>query len=111
ATKPTHRVAYFEPILRSSLFYGFPPIKVTVMDPGSEEVLNGTSVFVFNLPRYALGLPFAPQACQDDGFLDLVVFRDPGPFRAFYALGRVFCGPHRAPPGVFHRRVRRVILT
>jgi diacylglycerol kinase family enzyme len=109
--KPTHRAAYFEPILRSSLFYRFPPIKVTVMDPGSEEVLSGTTVLVFNLPRYALGLPFAPKASQDDGLLDLVVFRDPGPLRALYYLWRVFCGTHLDHPGVFHRRVRRVIVT
>jgi diacylglycerol kinase family enzyme len=106
--KPTHRAAYVEPILRASLFYRFPPIKVRVLDRGAEEDLAGTTVFVFNLPRYALGLPFAPQASQDDGLLDLVIFRDPGPFRALYYLWRVFRGTHLDHPGVFHRRVRRL---
>lgn len=109
--KPTHRAAYVEPILRASLFYRFPPISVAVADTGAEEVLNGTTVFVFNLPRYALGLPFAPQARQDDGLLDLVVFRDPGPFQALYYLWRVLRGTHLDHPGVFHRRVRRVRVT
>lgn len=109
--KPTHRAAYVEPILRSSLFYRFPRIHVSITDPGAEEELNGTTVFVFNLPRYALGLPFAPQAIQDDGFLDLVVFRKPGPFQALYYLWRVFRGTHLNDPGVFHRRVRRVIVS
>jgi diacylglycerol kinase family enzyme len=109
--KPTHRAAYVEPILRASLCYRFPSITVQVLDPGAPEVLEGTTVFVFNLPRYALGLPFAPDACQDDGLLDLVVFRDPGPFRALYYLWRVFCGTHLDHPGVFHRRVRRVHVT
>jgi diacylglycerol kinase family enzyme len=108
--KPTHRAAYVEPILRSSLFYRFPQISVTIQDPGREEILRGTTVFVFNLPRYALGLPFAPQARQDDGLLDLVVFRDPGPFQALYYLWRVFCGTHLDHPGVMHRRIRRVVL-
>ena len=108
--KPTHRAAYVEPILRSSLFYRFPPISVAIEDHGREEILRGTTVFVFNLPRYALGLPFAPQACQDDGFLDLVVFRDPGPFQALYYLWRVFCGTHLDHPGVAHRRIRRIVL-
>jgi diacylglycerol kinase family enzyme len=93
------------------LFYRFPSIRVEITDPGAEEVLTGTTVFVFNLPRYALGLPFAPQALQDDGLLDLVVFRDPGPFQALYYLWRVFCGTHLDHPGVFHRRIRRVMLT
>jgi diacylglycerol kinase (ATP) len=109
--KPTHRAAYVEPILRSSLFYRFPHINVAIEDPGREEILRGTTVFVFNLPRYALGLPFAPQASQDDGLLDLVVFRDPGPFQALYYLWRVFRGTHFDHPGVFHRRFRRLTLT
>ncbi len=109
--KPTHRAAYVEPILRSSLFYRFPHINVVIHDPGCEETLRGTTVFVFNLPRYALGLPFAPQACQDDGLLDLVVFRDPGPFKALYYLWRVFRGTHLDHPGVYHRRVRRLTVT
>ncbi len=111
SVKPTHRAAYVEPILRSSLFYRFPHINVTIEDPGREETLRGTTVFVFNLPRYALGLPFAPQASQEDGLLDLVVFRDPGPFQALYYLWRVFLGTHLDHPGVYHRRFRRLTLT
>ncbi len=111
AIKTTHRAAYVEPILRSSLSYRFPEITVQVEDPGAEETIVGTTVFVFNLPRYALGLPFAPEARQDDGFLDLVVFRDPGAFQALYYLWRVVLGTHLVDPGVFHRRVRRVNLT
>lgn len=108
--KPTHRAAYVEPILRASLFYRFPPITVTIEDSEQPEVLCGTTVFVFNLPRYALNLPFAPQAREDDGLLDVVVFRDPGPFQALYYLWRVFRGNHLEHPGVAHRRVRRVTV-
>ncbi len=108
--RPTHRIAYVEPILRSSLFYRFPTITVRVADPGAEESLVGTTVFVFNMPRYALGLPFAPDAREDDGWLDLVVFRDPGPFQALYYLWRVFCRSHLQHPSVFHRRVKQVVL-
>ena len=35
--KPTHRAAYVEPILRSSLFYRFPPISVRIEDPGARR--------------------------------------------------------------------------
>jgi len=107
----THRMAYVEPILRSSLSYRFPAISVRIDDDGAEEVLSGTTVFVFNLPRYALGLPFAPEARDDDGWLDLVVFREPGPFQALYYLWKVFCGSHLDEPGVFHRRVKKVVVT
>jgi diacylglycerol kinase family enzyme len=109
--RPTHRAAYVEPILRSSFSYRFPNINVRIADPGAEETLVGTTVFLFNLPRYALGLPFAPEAREDDGLLDLVVFREPGPFQALYYLWRVFCRSHLRHPSVFHRRVKKVVVT
>ncbi len=109
--RPTHRAMYVDPVLRSSLGYRFPPITVRVTDPGREETLVGSTVFVFNLPRYALGLPFAPTARGDDGLLDVVVFRDPGPFRALHYLWLVVRGLHLGRPGVEHRTVRRAVVT
>jgi diacylglycerol kinase family enzyme len=109
--RPTNRLAYVVPILRASFSYRFPTISVRIGDPGAEETLRGTTVFIFNLPRYALGLPFVPVAREDDGWLDLIVFRHPGPFRALYYLWKVFCGVHLADPSVYHRRVRKVVVT
>jgi diacylglycerol kinase family enzyme len=109
--RPTNRLAYVQPILQSSLTYRFPRISVRITDPGAEEVLTGTTVFVFNVPRYALGLPFAPAARDDDGWLDVVIFRDPGPFQALYYLWTVLCRTHLSQPGVFHRRVKKLVVT
>jgi diacylglycerol kinase family enzyme len=86
-------------------------LTVHITDPGREEVLTGTSVFLFNLPRYALGLPFAPTARGDDGLLDLVVFRNAGPFQALYYLWLVVRGLHLDMPSVFHRRVLKVVVS
>ena len=58
-----------------------------------------------------LGLPFAPSAHDDDGFLDLIIFRKPGPFQALCYLWKVFRGSHLGHPGVTHRRVQKVIVT
>ncbi|MFI5458822.1 MAG: diacylglycerol/lipid kinase family protein [Isosphaerales bacterium] len=109
--RPTSRLAYVRPILQSSLSYRFPRISVRIADPGTQEVMTGTTVFIFNMPRYALGLPFAPTAREDDGWLDLVVFRDPGPLQALYYLWKVFRGTHLDQPGVFHRRVKKLVVT
>jgi diacylglycerol kinase family enzyme len=109
--RPTNRAAYFDPILRSSFDYRFHNMSVRVEDPGAEETLVGSTVFVFNLPRYALGLPFAPAARGDDGYLDLVVFREPGAFHALHYLWLVIRGLHLRRPGVEHRRVRRVVVS
>ncbi len=109
--RPTHRGAYVESVLRSGLKYRFPPLTVTITDPGKQESLVGTSVFLFNLPRYALGLPFAPAAQGDDGWLDLVVFREAGPLQALYYLWLVIRGLHLDRPGIFHRKVRGVSVS
>lgn len=106
--RPTHRAAYVGPVLQASFAYRFPDLTVRVLDPGAEETLRGTTAFVFNLPRYALGLPFAPEARGDDGLLNLVLFRDPGPLSALRYLWLVLRGLHLRRSGVFHRRVRRV---
>jgi diacylglycerol kinase (ATP) len=109
--KTTHRAAYVEPVLRSSFAYRFPPLSLSFERvDGAIETLVGTTAFVFNLPRYALGLPFAPSALGNDGWLDLVVFRDPGPFRALHYLWLVVRGLHLNRPGIAHRRVRRVAI-
>jgi diacylglycerol kinase family enzyme len=106
----TSRAAYVEPVLRSSLTYPFPPLTVHAETDAGPETLVGTSVLFFNLPRYALGLPFAPDARDDDGWLDLVVFRDPGPFQALRYLWLVFRRLHLMRRGVEHRRVRRATV-
>ncbi|WP_435008927.1 diacylglycerol/lipid kinase family protein [Tundrisphaera lichenicola] len=109
--RTTHRAAYVEPVLRSSFGYRFPLLTMKVEgSDGREETLAGTTAFVFNLPRYALGLPFAPRARGDDGWLDLVVFREPGAFRALHYLWLVVRGLHLDRPGIEHRKVRRVSI-
>jgi diacylglycerol kinase (ATP) len=109
--RPTHRIAYIWPVLRSSFSYRFPLITVRIVDNGAEEVLTGTTVFIFNAPCYALGLPFVPSARDDDGWLDVIVFRKPGPFQALYYLWKVFLGTHLDDPSVFHRRAKKVVVT
>jgi diacylglycerol kinase (ATP) len=111
SVRPTHRIAYVWPVLRSSFSYRFPPITVRIVDSGAEEVLTGTTVFVFNAPRYAMGLPFVPSARDDDGWLDVMVFRKPGPFQALYYLWEVFRGTHLDDPSVLHRRAKKVVVT
>lgn len=109
--RPTHRAAYVAPVLRASLSYRFPPLSVRIADPGHEEELTGTTAFLFNLPRYALGLPFAPLARPDDGLLDVVVFRNPGAIQALRYLWLVLRRLHLRRSGIYHRQARRVTVT
>ncbi len=108
--RTTHRAAYVEPVLRSSFGYPFPTLEIDAETENGPERLTGTTAFLFNLPRYALNLRFAPHARGDDGFLDLVVFRDPGALRALRYLWLVFRGLHLRRPGIYHRRVLRASI-
>lgn len=108
--RPTNRAAYVDPVVRTSLAYRFPTLRANVLHRDGEEAIEGTTIFVFNLPRYALKLPFAPDASGEDGLLDLVVFRDGGPIQALRYLWLVLRGLHLKRPGVYHRRVRRVSI-
>ncbi len=109
--RTTTRSAYVEPVLRASFAYKFPSLRLQVEGPSGREELVGTTAFLFNLPRYALGLPIAPDAQGDDGLLDVVVFRDAGALRALHYLWMVFRGLHLRREGVFHRRASRVVVT
>jgi len=109
--RPTNRSAYVDSVLRSSFSYRFPPLNLSITDPGKEERIVGTTAFIFNLPRYALGLPFAPSASGDDGLLDLVVFRNAGPIQALRYLWMVVRGVHLRHESVEHRRARRIVVS
>jgi len=109
--RPTSRAAYVESVLKASFSYRFPPLTIDYEGPDGAATLRGTTAFVFNLPRYALGLPMAPTALENDGWLDLVVFRDPGPLQALRYLWLVWRGVHLNRPDVWHRRVARVTMT
>jgi YegS/Rv2252/BmrU family lipid kinase len=103
------RLSYALPVVQLLQDYRFPPIDVEVMDTG--ERLRGSLVFVFNVPRYGLGLPIAAGAVPDDGLLDVYVLERPGVLAlARYALA-VLRGRHLRLPDVHHRRAKGFRLT
>jgi diacylglycerol kinase family enzyme len=98
------RLSYGLPVVQLLQDYRYPPIDVEVMDTG--EKLRGSLAFVFNVPRYGLGLPIAPDARPDDGLLDLYVFERPGALAlARYGLA-VLRGRQGRLPDVHHRQAR-----
>jgi diacylglycerol kinase family enzyme len=96
------RLSYGLPILRELQDYRYPRIDVEVM--GTGEVLRGAMAFVFNVPRYGLGLPIAVRASPDDGLLDLYLFERPGRFALARYLLAVVRGRHLGLPDVSYRQ-------
>ena len=66
--------SYVGRILEAIAGYSYGPLELEA----DGVRVAGTHAFVFNLPRYALGLPLAPEARDDDGLLNWVVFERPG---------------------------------
>jgi len=103
------RLSYGLPIVQTLKDYRYPPIEAEVIDTG--EKLRGSLVFVFNVPRYGLGLPVGPDARPDDGLLDLYVFERPGRLALARYVWAVVRGRQLRLPDVYHRRAKRFRLS
>ena len=80
ALRRVTRLSYALPIAASVFGYRYPAIEL--VDDGQTH--RGAHAIVFNFNRYAMSLPFAPDAKPDDGKLHWVLFEKPGMLR----LGR-----------------------
>ena len=122
-----NRLTYAIPLLQAMQNYHFPQVDIEIDDTG--ERLRGATVFVFNLPEYALGLPIVPKKeivavssmtsspfsavgnSATDGLLDLCVFERPGVLELVRYLAAAVMGKHRELPDFQYRKVRRVRLS
>ena len=76
-TKGAH-ISYFSyitPIVNSMLRYKFPKMTVECLDESNLVLPDIRWAFLFNINRYAWGLPLAPFAKETDGKLDHTLFR------------------------------------
>ena len=118
------RCSYLKPIWESIRSYEYPLMRISyqVDSPGgtngsggngASESENWTVVearfaFVVNVPRYALGLRFVPEAQADDGQLDLCTFSGGSFFHGLWYLGNLLLQNHRQLPDCMVRPVRRL---
>jgi YegS/Rv2252/BmrU family lipid kinase len=103
-----NRLSYALQIAGGARAYSFPAIHIEIEETG--ERLEGAMAFVFNLPRYGMGLPIAPSADPADGRLDVCVFRRPGLLHLLRYTAAVAAGRHRRLQDVLSRRVERLRL-
>ncbi|MBX3422749.1 MAG: NAD(+)/NADH kinase [Pirellulaceae bacterium] len=85
---------YAWPILRTWATYRFPLMGWHVVGGAKSEVRQRAWIFIFNVPRYAAGLPFCPQADPLDGRLDVCTFTQGGTLSSLYYLYRLCRGTH-----------------
>jgi diacylglycerol kinase family enzyme len=96
-----HHLSYAKPILDSIRKYEYPELRVRYAPAGAvgDELtaeIAARWVFVVNLPRYAGGLSFAPQASGTDGLLDVCTFKEGSLWSGLVYLGGVVLGQHEA---------------
>ena len=111
-----HHLSYAKPILDSIRTYEYPELRVRYAPadagpeaPQSEEIV-ARWVFVVNLPRYAGGLQFAPQASGTDGLLDVCTFKEGSLWSGLVYLGGVMLGQHEAMEDFERVQTRRLTI-
>jgi diacylglycerol kinase family enzyme len=72
------------------------------------DTLHARFAFVFNVPRYAMGFQFVPQAAADDGLLDVCAFEHGSFAHGLWYLSNVIVGRHPYIPDCWLRQTRRV---
>jgi len=116
-----HHLSYAKPILEAIRRYEYPELRVyyAPMDGSANAPAYGDGsqltaeiaarwVFVVNLPRYAGGLSFAPQASGTDGVLDVCTFKEGSLLYGLMYLGGVIFGQHEGMQDFTHVRTRRL---
>ncbi len=104
------RIDYAGPMLHAICRYGFPDIETRI----DGELIDASPLkwaMLFNLPRYAANLAIEPDACGDDGVLDLIGFKRGSVLSGLRYAGGVFCGVHRNWSDVVRQRGKRIELT
>ncbi len=90
------KLTYWLAILGTLARYQWPVLSVSMYDEKDrliEKVSSGW-VFVFNVPRYAAGLPIMNDAIENDGALDIGVFDHGGIVRNMWYYWNVMRGKH-----------------
>lgn len=124
-----NRLSYTWPILRTLRSYRFPPINVeyvqasTPVQPcpegvptvvAAEPVRETTTcrwALVFNMPRYAVELAVEPDACEDDGVLDLCSLQYGSIASGTRYLGGIVTGRHIRWKDVVRRPISQCRIT
>jgi len=86
-----NRASWLKPIWQTILSYRFPALTYALDDKPS---ITARWAFIFNIPRYAIGLRITPEANDSDGKLDICTYRDHGIVRGIWYLLVTFLGSH-----------------
>jgi diacylglycerol kinase (ATP) len=101
------RSSYGTHVFRAARTYAFPIVELEA----DGQTHRGALAMIFNLPRYGLGLPLAPEARCDDGLLDWFICEKPGVLRLLQYATLLIAGQLHIRPDVHHGRSAVVKLS
>lgn len=84
-------LSWLKPIWQTMLSYRFPKLICSI--DGKEET-SSRWAFVFNIPRYAIGLSITPDADDSDGKLDICTFQGAGVHKGLWYMLATFLRQH-----------------
>ena len=99
---------WIQPILQALGGYRFP--KIRVRTDGNEKAVHTRWAFVFNVPRYALGLRFVAEGDFADGRLDLCCFRGGRWWNGLRYFVGVLFGWHRGWRDTHVEQVTQIVI-
>ena len=107
------RLDYAKPIVDTLRSYDYPRLKISYESACDDKTVSRAEIearwaFVVNLPRYAGGLRFAPDAVGTDGLLNVCTFKEGSWWNALRYLGGVVLGQHQGWKDCVTVRARRV---
>jgi len=103
------RLSWIRPILTTIRRYQYPPLKCTI--DGVESSMPFHWAFVFNIPKYAIGLQFTPAAKPTDGLLDVCTYRGGGILRGFWYMFNTFAGRHQRLDATQLSQFKKLMIT
>ena len=109
-----HHLSYAKPILDAILEYEYPELRVYYAAASApdgaapDQEITARWVFAVNLPRYAGGLNFSPEASGTDGLLDVCTFKEGSLWHGLMYLGGVMLGQHETMQDFVRVQTRRL---
>ncbi len=104
-----HRLSYVKPIFQSIRSYEYPELRIySDASSDAEPQVKARWAFVVNVPRYAMGLEFAPDADGADGWLDVCTFKQGSLRKGLVYLAGVVMGRHQNWDDCVTLRAQRV---
>lgn len=109
--RPTSRLDYFWPLAHEAWNYKFPDIRLSWMDEeGTRHEQVGSTIILFNMDCYALGLRFTPEATAFDRKLDSICFSRKGAIQAGLYFVTVCLGTHLRMKSVSMAQMKEVVV-